>query len=174
MQFRTALALTLAAGLASACSSEPEGTDDAAVPEPVMTQNPVPTTAPDGSPLTPGSWNISENAEGTTAMFGEEATEADLALTCNRASGAVTLTLASGNAEADTYIIEAAGQAASLDMQPTGGELPQMTAEIEPSAPVFQGFMQENGVITISSADGSQTLRMPSASGIFRVFAACE
>lgn len=174
MQFRTAFTLALAAGLASACSSEPEGSDEAAVPEPVMTQNPVPTAAPDGSPLTPGTWNITENAEETTAMFGEEATEADLVLTCNRASGAVTLTLASGNTGADTYIIEAGGQAASLDMQPTGGELPQMTAEIEPTASVFQGFMQENGVITINSADGSQALRVPSASGIYRVFAACE
>lgn len=174
MQFRTAFTLALAAGLASSCSSEPEGAEEAAVPEPVLTQSPVPTAAPDGSPLTPGSWNISENAEGTTAMFGEQATEADLSLTCNRASGAVTLTLASSNAEADTYIIEAGGQAASLDMQSTGGELPQMTAEIEPAAPVFQGFTQENGVITISSADGSDVLRVPSAYGIYRVFAACE
>ena len=171
MHFRAALTTAIAAGLATACSS-PEESGETELPEPVLTQNPAPAAAPDGQPLAQGQWFIEENASGASAAFGPPESEAVLLIRCDRPTGTLTLTRAGDAEEAQTYTIEAGGRAATLDMQPTGGPLPTLEAEIEPTAPVFSGFTEPGGAITVSSPEGD-TLRVPTAAGISRVFESC-
>lgn len=176
MSFRSLLTLSCAAAMLAACSSS----DDTAgeeqvveVPTPQLTSTPTPVVADDGSPLTPGSWNVNESANGASASFGMQGQDAQLVITCARDTKVMALTLA-GNAQgAQAYVLEAGGTAARLDMVPDGDlNLPSMTAEIAPDAPVFGGFVQPGGVIEISSPQ-SGTLRLPTSSAIRRVFEAC-
>ena len=177
MQFRSAVTLAFAAGLAVGCSS-PEETGDAEAPEPVATQSPTPTptttnTPTDGQPLAEGEWFIEESASGASAAFGPPQTEAVLLIRCDKPTRTLTLTRAGDAEQAQTYTIEAGGQAATLDMEPVGGPLPTLEAEIDPGASVFSGFTEAGGVITMTSPDG-EALRVPTAPGISRVFEACS
>jgi hypothetical protein len=177
MQFRPFLTLTLAASALAACSSGEDA--EQAEEEQAVAPEPAPATATPADPaedvpLAEGSWQIGEDARGTTAMYGGEATEPLLSLSCRSATNTVELVLSGGGDAPDTYIVDSGGQAASLDMQPEGEQLPTMSAEIEPSAPVFQAFVREGADITISSADGEERLRVPSAPGIEQVFEGCQ
>ena len=170
--FLAASALALAL---TACSSGADEADEtaASAPEPVMTQNPTPTAAPDGSPLAEGSWNITEDAGGASAAFGPPDGEALLVIACDRPSSTLTLVRSGAGEGAQQYVVEAGDAAASLDMMPIDGPLPTLRAEIASNAPVFAGFAEENNVITLSAPDG-EALRVPSAQGIGRVFEACS
>jgi len=176
MYLRSILVAASLAGLA-ACNSadEPVAEDTAAaVPAPVMTSTPTPTVAPDGSPLALGSWSINESGTGASAGFGPSDGEALLLVTCDAASK--TLSLAIGNATPgnQSFVVEAGGTAARLDMVADGNTaLPRQVAQIAIDAPVFGGFVVPGGVIEVSQPGGA-TLRVPSAPGIRRVFEACQ
>ena len=66
MTLRHLLTLSLASALLAACnnSDDAEMADDTPQPEPVLTQAPQPTAAPDGTALVAGSWTVNENPEG--------------------------------------------------------------------------------------------------------------
>ncbi len=175
MSFRSLLSLSCAAAMLAACSNvEPTGEEKVAeVPTAQLTSTPTPVVADDGSPLTPGNWRVNESANGASASFGMQGQDAQLVITCARDTRVMALTLAGDVQGPLAYVLEAGGTAARLDMVPDGDlNLPSMTAEIAPDAPVFGGFVQPGGVIEISSTQ-SGTLRLPTSSAIRRVFEAC-
>lgn len=175
MEFRTLLALSGAVTMLAACSSadEPAAEEAAATPTPQLTSTPTPVVADDGSPLTPGAWSINESASGASASFGLPGENAQVVITCNRADSTMAMVVAGSGEGMQSYILEAGGTAARLDMMPDGDlDLPSMSAEIARDAPVFGGFVMPGGVIEITSPRGA-VLRLPGSSGIRRVFEAC-
>jgi len=174
---RQAATLLPACALIAACSSSEEPDASGPTPEPTLTPNPVMTAAPDGSAMTPGEWLIEENGDGAQARFGPVGGEARFAMVCDRATRTLTVTqagdAATGTEGEQTYILEAGGRQARLDMTPTGGEPPMLRAAIDRTQPVFQGFAQLGSAISITSP-GGEVLRMPGAPGISRVIEACS
>jgi len=165
--------------LLAACSSGEDAAEETAQagPAPTMTSNPVMTAAPDGSPITPGTWEIGEDARNAHARFGPPGSEPVLAMECDVASQRLTLTRA-GDAGAQaggeqTYILEASGMKASLDMAPATSGLPMLEAEINRAMPIFQAFEPVDSVITVTGPDGD-VLRVQGAPGISRVIEACS
>ncbi len=177
MKSRSLLSLAVASSLLAGCNSaeEPAPVDSpVAEPVPVLTSTPTPTVAPDGSPLAPGSWNISENGTGASASFGPADGEALLLVTCDAPSKTLVLSIANTTPGNQSFVVEAGGSAARLDMVADGNaQAPRQTAAIARDAPVFGGFVVPGGVIEVSQPGGS-TLRVPSAAGIRRVFEACQ
>lgn len=177
MQTRSILVLAAGAALLCACSSADEPVAEespAALPTPVMTSTPTPTVAPDGSPLALGSWNINESGTGASAGFGPDGGEALLLVTCDAASKTLSLAVSNATPGNQTFVVEAGGTAARLDMVADGNTaLPRQVAQIAINAPVFGGFVMPGGVIEVSQPGGA-TLRVPSAPGIRRVFEACS
>ncbi len=171
------------AALLAACSSaeEEDGTEQAAAiaPAPELTGNPVMTRAPDGGAMTPGAWEIGEDALNAFARFGTPGSEPLFAMECDVATQTLSLTRAgeAGAQGADTgertYILEAGGQQASVDLAPGGGVLPLLTGQINPAMPIFQAFQPLANVITVTGPDGA-VLRMQGAPGIGRVIEACS
>ncbi len=175
MQLRTFLSLSCAAAMLAACNSsdEPAAEEVAAAPTPQLTSTPTPTVADDGSPLTPGQWNVNESASGASASFGVAGEDAKLVISCDRESNTLAMVLAGEADGLQSYVLEAGGTAARLDMMPDGDlNLPSLSAEIAPDAPVFGGFVQPGGVIEITSPQGA-TMRVPTSTAIRRVFEAC-
>jgi hypothetical protein len=165
------------AALIAACSSADEPQEEVIAPEPELTGNPVMTQAPDGGALTPGEWVIGEDALTAHARFGPAGGEPVFAMECDVATQALTLSRAVA-APADaggeqTFILDAGGQRASVDMAPAGGEPPMLRAEINKAMPIFQAFQPLDNVITVAGPDG-EVLRMQGAPGIQRVIEACS
>ncbi len=176
MQFRPVLTLACATGLLAACSSADDAEQDTAseaAPAPVLTSTPVPAAAADGTPLAAGVWAISEDGSGASAAFGLPQSDALLVIACETATRQLTMSLESDLPGAQSFVIEAGGAAARLDMMSdTNDALPYQAADIARDAPVFGGFVQPNGVISITYPGGN-VLRVPTAPGIRRVFEAC-
>ena len=145
--------------------------DEAAAPEPVLTPNPTPTAAADGGALTPGSWQIGEDASGAVAAFGEADSEPLLTIACNNATGALTMRRA-GTA-AGAYTVDAGGTAAKVDMAAAEDALPMVEAAIDPGAPVFAAATDPAATLSITSPAGD-TIRVPGAPGLRRVIEACS
>ena len=175
MTFRHVFTLALAGALVTACNSseDAEMAEDAAQPKPVLTQAPQPTTAPDGTALMTGGWRVNENAQGGTAMFGGEATEPDLTIDCEASTGTVTLRMARTADGPEAWRIDAGGEAARIDMTPKGGELPQITAEIDGGLAIFHAFSATGGIVSLTSPEG-ETMQFPTHPGISRVLDACS
>ena len=165
-------ALLLVPGLMLAACSSAEDAETPA-PQPSLTPNPVMTAAPDGSAITPGEWFIEEDGDGAQARFGTMGSEPRVTMNCDRATRTLTLAYAGDGEGQQTYILDAGGEQASLDMTPTDGEVPMLSAEINPMQPVFRGFSQLGSVIEMTAPDGRVT-RMPAAPGISRVIEACS
>lgn len=175
MQFRTLLSLSCAAAMLAACSSsdEPAAEEVVEAPTPQLTSTPTPTVADDGSPMTPGQWSVNESASGASASYGAAGQDAQLVISCNRADKVLAMTVAGQANGAQSYILEAGGTAARLDMMPDGDlNLPSLSAEIARDAPIFGGFVLPGGVIEITSPQGA-TMRLPTSTAIRRVFEAC-
>lgn len=174
MQIRTILTLALVPAMLAACNSaEDTGEDTAAAPAPQLTSTPTPTVDAAGAPLAAGSWSVGESAEGATASFGQSGEEPRIAISCNRAGKQISLLLAGDAGGPQAYMVESGGTAARLDMTPDAeATLPTMRADIAANAPVFGGFVQPGGSITITSPTG-EVLRLPASTGIRRVFEAC-
>lgn len=163
--------------LLAACNSSEDATpaaEPSPTPTPLLTTNPQPQVAADGSPLAAGTWQIGENATGASASFVSPEGNALLALTCDTAGKAVALAVANATPGNQTFVLQAGGTAARLDTIADGNAAdPHQTAAIAPDAPVFTGFVQPGGAIEISQP-GGMTLRVPATSGIRRVFEACR
>ena len=168
MNSRIALATIGAIALAGCLDNSAE---EATAPEPVLTQNAAPTTAADGGALTPGSWQIGEDASGAVAAFAEAESEPILTVACNNATGALTMSRASTAAGA--YTIEANGIAARVDMTAAQEMSPMVEAAIDPGAPVFAAATDPAATLSITSP-GGDTIRVPGAPGLRRVIEACS
>ena len=107
------------------------------------------------------------------ARFGTMDGAPRVTMECDRATQMLTLTQAGSAEGRQTYVLEADGQRARLDMDPVGGGVPVLSAQIDGTQPVFEGFATTGRVITITSADG-EVLRIPTAPGISRVIDACS
>ncbi len=165
------IVLTALAG----CSRDNQDGDDAVAdrPEPVLRGNPVMTQAPDGSPMTPGEWDIGEDASGAHARFAVPGNEPVFAMECDAVTQSLTLSRADASPDAQAYVLEASGQRARVDMEPTRGALPMQRAAINKEMPLFAAFSNLGTVITVTGDDG-ETLRLPGAPGIRRVIEACS
>ena len=161
--------------LLAACNSSDEVAPAAPspTPTPVLTTNPVPQVAADGSPLAAGTWQIGESATGASASFVSPEGKGLLGITCDSATKVVTLAVANATPGNQTFVLQSGGTAARLDTIADGNAAdPHQMAAIAPQAPVFNGFIQPGATIEVSQPGGA-TLRVPATSGIRRVFEAC-
>ncbi|BBC72375.1 conserved hypothetical protein [Altererythrobacter sp. B11] len=171
-RLRAALPLTAAAALAlGACSSRDEAEEATPSPTPVLTPAVQPTVAADGTALTPGRWEVGENAEGTRATYGETPEVPTLTFTCDRASKDLALTIADAAAKVGVYRIEAGEMKVGLSMAASGDG--GVKASVDRSQPTFASFADPAALITISGPD-IQPLRVPGRSAIDRVLTACS
>lgn len=162
--------------LLAACNSSDEAAPaaPAPTPTPVLTTTPTPQVAADGSPLAAGAWQIGENATGASASFVSTEGKGLLTITCDTASKVVSLAVANATPGNQTFVLQSGGTAARLDtIADNNAADPHQAAAIAPAAPVFNGFVQPGSTIEISQP-GGMTLRVPSTSGIRRVFEACQ
>ncbi|MGB3167396.1 MAG: hypothetical protein WBA68_11540 [Alteraurantiacibacter sp.] len=174
MTIRSILTLAAAPVLLAACnSSEDSGTQaETPQPEPVLTQAPTATAAPDGSALVPGALSVTEDADGARAMFGEEDVDTTLSLVCSP-DGQFTMGLESG-AEAETWRLDAGGEAARVDMVSDGNEvLSYLVADLDPGLGIVDAMGETGQVFTLTSPEGER-LQFPTNPGIRRVIAACR
>lgn len=172
LPLRSLLILGAASGLLAACNSPEEDVTEAAAqaPEPVLTQAPLATQAPDGTTVATGSWEVNEAASGAQAVFtGDDGSEL-LGIRCDVASGAVTMNIAAADGVPTSYRIDAGGEAARVDLVPANGGL---VAEIEPSLAIFYAFAQDGQVFALTSPAGMKT-QYPTHPGIDRVLSACS
>lgn len=167
-----ALLATLLTSLALAACSQGEPTD-APSPSPSLTTQAVPTASADGEPLAPGQWTVEETANGASASFGETGSEPVLRLVCDRDAGTLTLIRIGEGDAPQTYSLEAGGQRAAVEMEPTQTGVAGMLAEVDASQPVFAGFADPAGTIAMA-APGAPALRLPGHTGINRVIEACK
>lgn len=172
MKPRHLLALGITAALLAACNNTEDAApaDEVAAPEPVLTQAPTPTAAPDGSALVAGSWNVNENPEGGRAVFAEDGMEPKISINCRAIDGTVTLDIASASQTPETWRLDAGGEAARVDMAPAENGL---SAEIEPGLAIFHAFAATGGVVALTSPAGER-MQFPTHPGISRVLDACS
>ncbi len=172
MHFRHVLLVTLASTALAACGSseDAETPEEVAAPAPVLTTAPTPTAAPDGTALVPGSWTVNQSAEGGFASYGEEGTEPALRIDCDRATGAVTLSLGRAASGDEAWRIDAGGEAARIDMTPVAGGL---TAQIEGSLAIFHAMSNAGEVVVLTSPTGER-MQYPTHPGISQVLYACS
>lgn len=171
MQLRDVLALSIATALVAACNNSDDAADETAeAPEPVLTQAPQPTAAPDGSALVAGRWNVNESAQGGSAVFGEEGAAPALSINCETISGTVTLEIASSSQTPEAWRLDAGGEAARVDMAPVEGGL---SAEIDPGLAIFHAFSTPDQAVALTSPTGDR-MQFPTHPGISRVLDACS
>jgi len=168
---RSLAAVALAAGLLSACNSSQDANEaEVEAPEPVLTQAPLATQAPDGTAVAVGAWQVNEAASGAQAVFEDEAGAELLAIRCDVMSGAVTMSFAASDGVPTSYRIDAGGEAGRIDVIPANGG---MAAEIEPSLSIFRAFSVGGQTVALTSPAGMKT-QYPTHSGIGRVLDACS
>ncbi len=175
MPMRSCFPTILAVVALAACNASEEAGEEqaASAPEPVLTPAPTATAAPDGTALVDGTWNIGEDASGVRALYGPPNTEATLALTCDRGSHAMVITLASTAAAPEAWRLDAGGEAARIDMAPTGGELPQVSAQLDQGLAIIHALAEQGRVFRLTSPAG-QPFQFPTHPGIRRVIDTCS
>ena len=172
MKFRHCVILSLTAALLAACndSEEEVAGPEAARPAPIITPAPTPTAAPDGTALVAGAWNVSEDAGGARAVYGEAGAAAALTLACDRMGGELTMELASAAQAPEAWRLDAGGEAARIDMNPVDGGL---SAAIAPGLAIFHAFSTPGQVVVLTSPSGER-MQFPTHPGISRVVEACS
>lgn len=142
-------------------------------PAPELTRAPAARTAPDGSALTEGAWHVREDANGASAAFGKDASEAELALTCELANNRLTLSVSAAASAPRTYRVAAGTETAEIEFAPGDGELPMLRAAIDPGRALITAFAQSNEIIRLTAPDGDVT-QYPTSPAIERVLYACS
>ena len=146
---------------------------EAAAPAPVLTTAPTPTAAPDGTALVAGVWAISEDGEGARALYAEEGLSPSLQLECPRGAFAVTLFVANGATEPQSWRLDAGGEAARIDLAPTTQPAQGLSAAVDQGLGIINALGAEGESFTVTSPDG-QRLQFPTNPGIRRVIDACR
>lgn len=162
--------LALAAFSLAACSRS----DDEPAPEPsaIITQQAVPTVAADGTPFTPGRWDVGEDASGATATFTSDA-GALLVMRCERATRVLSLTRPGAATAAQTVRIDTSALKADVSMTPRTEAPAGLYAAIDPLQPIFTAWSDPAAKIVLT-APGAATLTVPGHPGISRVVTACS
>lgn len=162
------LILLLAAALLAGCSSAEDTSPAAAASAAVA---PIPAAAP---AVAPGEWQVTEDASGVKASFVGADGKTLLAMSCDMATTAVTMAIANATPGNTAFVLQAGGTAARLDTVADGNAAdPRQIAAIAPAAPVFVGFIQPGGTITVAQP-GGQPITVPSTSGLGRVLEGCK
>ncbi|HEY6816123.1 MAG TPA: hypothetical protein VI168_11330 [Croceibacterium sp.] len=169
MRVRPALPSAIAALVLAGCSQQAED-ETSATPTPALTTEALPTTAADGTPLTLGEWLIEETGGGASATFRETGGANALALVCDRANRALSLTRAGGAAVPQRYRLTIGAQKADVLLAPGGGL--GLTAQVDQTQPIFAAFADPAAVIEVTGP-GTPPLRVPGHAGIGRVLTAC-
>ncbi|MWV28448.1 hypothetical protein [Aurantiacibacter rhizosphaerae] len=172
MPLRRLLVLSIAGTLISGCSNSEDAdmADDAARPEPVLTQAAQPTAAPDGTALVAGSWTVKEGPAGGSAVFAEDGQQPALTMSCDSASGTLSMMVASASQTPEAWRLDAGGEVARIDMAPVEGGL---AAEIQPDLAIFHAFAAPGQTASLTSATG-EIMQFPTHPGISRVLDACS
>ncbi len=160
--------LLAAAALAGCGSAEeaPQAAASAAVA-------PIPAAAA-APAVAPGEWQVSEDAAGVKASFVGADGKTLLAMSCDMATTAVTLAIANATPGNTAFVLQAGGTAARLDtVADNNAADPRQIAAIERQAPVFVGFVQPGGTITVAQP-GGPSITVPSTSGLGRVLEGCQ
>jgi len=172
MRLRPALPIAAAALALAACSPQNDDETTAApTPSPTLTTQPLPTAAPDGTPLAVGEWLVEETGAGATATFREQTGGNALVLACDRASRTLSLNRAGSATEPQRFRITIGTQVADVMLAP-GSEL-GLTAQVDRAQLIFAAFADPAAIIAISGP-GTMPLRLPGHPGISRVLAACS
>ncbi len=177
MRIHSLIALLGTTAALAACSSEPQmgdaeqATVDA--PEPALTSAPVAVSAPDGTALVEGQWNVNEDAMGIRAQYGVPGMQPSITVTCDPAYNAVTLSLASSVGAAEAWRLDAGGEAARIDMLPSGGVLPELTAQVDHGLAIINALADQGQVFMLTSPQ-RQSFQFPTHPGIRRVFDRCN
>ncbi|WP_271078287.1 hypothetical protein [Aurantiacibacter sp. MUD61] len=169
--------ITVCAILLAGCNSEPEmGGPERAVaeaPAPVLTPGAAATVAPDGTALVPGSWSINEDAMGVRAQYAAVGEQPAVTVTCDPTYDAVTLSVAATAGGPQAWRLDAGGEAARIDMLPSGGVLPELTAQVNQGLAIIQSLADQGGVFMLTSPQG-QPSQFPTHPGIRRVLDRCN
>ena len=177
LRLPSALMAGAACAMLAACSSEPEmGEAEQAVvdaPQPALTTSPMATSAPDGSALVQGEWNVNEDATGVRAQYGVAGMQPSLTVTCDPAYNAVTLSMASSVGTAEAWRLDAGGEAARIDMLPSGGVLPELTAQVDQGLAIINSLADQGQTFMLTSPQ-RQSFQFPTHPGIRRVIDRCK
>lgn len=160
----------LAAAVLAGCSSAEDAAPAAAASTAAA---PIPAAA--GAPAAaPGEWQVTEDASGVKASFIGADGKSLLAMSCDMATTAVTLAIANPTPGNTAFVLQAGGTAARLDtVADNNAADPHQVAAIERQAPVFVGFVQPGGTITVAQP-GGPSITVPSTSGLGRVLEGCQ
>ncbi|MXO71370.1 hypothetical protein [Alteraurantiacibacter buctensis] len=159
----------LAAAVLAGCSSAEDA--PAAAASAAAAQIPAAAGAPAEAP---GEWQVNEDASGVKASFVGTDGKSLLAMNCDMATTAVTLAIANPTPGNTAFVLQAGGTAARLDTVADGNTAdPHQVAAIERQAPVFVGFIQPGGTITVTQP-GGPSITVPSTSGLGRVLEGCQ
>lgn len=174
MRLISALPIALAALSLAACSSRDDagGNEEAqeAKPAPVLTTQPQPTEAADGTKLTPGKWEVSGNATSVQGVYAEPGSTPSVVFACAREPKEMTLTVAGNASKDETYILEAGEIKVGLMMAPKGDGT--VSASVDQTQPIFAALADPTAMLTISGPD-METLRIPGRQALSRVINAC-
>jgi len=166
---RAAPVLALLVAL-TGCGSDPAPAAQAsAAPVAAAASAAAPARAPDA-----GNWQMSQSEAAASARYISPEGKVLLALTCDLPTKVVSLAVSNAQAGNQTFVLQAAGQAARLDtIADNNAADPHQMAAIALNAPVFVGFIQSGGTIEVSQP-GLSSVLVPSDTGIRSVFEACQ
>lgn len=171
MRFRSAFPLAALVVILAACSRSDEETPPA--PTPTLTTQVAPTVAADGTPLTAGQWQITEDASGARAAFVGPDAAPLLTLTCARETKQMNLSRPASTSAPKTFRIAVAGLQGDVKMAPEAAGSSILTAAVDPGQPLFHALGEAGATIEIS-APGETALRVPSQVGVDRVVSSCS
>lgn len=173
---RQFLVIAVPSLLLAACNSaedaEANGAMQDAPPAPVLTPAPVATSAPDGTALEAGEWNITEDADGARAVFGAPGAAPLLRIACAPSNRTLQMAIASSAPDAQAWRLDAAGEAARIDLAPADGAAAEISGTVDQGLAIIQALGMTEQVFTLTSPDG-QPRQFPTHPGIRRVIDSC-
>ncbi|MDE1467948.1 hypothetical protein [Aurantiacibacter sp. D1-12] len=176
MRIPSVIAIVCGSAAIAACNSEPEMGDaeqaTVEAPQPVMTPAAVASAAPDGTALVAGEWTVNEDATGVRAQYAVEGMQPSLIVTCDPAYNSVSISMASSAGAAEAWRLDAGGEAARIDMLPSGGVLPELTAQVDHGLAIIRALGDQGQVFMLTSPQ-RQSFQFPTHPGIRRVLDRC-
>lgn len=125
------------------------------------------------APRTPGDWTYRATNGGTVALYGEAQTDARFSIRCDSSARSLTL-MRAGSAPNNVpmrILTETAER--TVNAQPTGGELPYLTASLPSRDPLFDAMALTKGRFAVETS-GMSTLYLPAWAEVTRVIEDCR
>ena len=179
--FAGALGLTFALAACIPPSPEPSPAPERtpAAQEPVP-QISLPAAGPDpayanwmDAPRTPGDWSYRSDANGSVATYGEPESEGRFVMRCDRTNNRIALTRAAQASGATTMTIRTETADRTLQAQPAHGQLPIVTASVQPRDPLLDAMALTKGRFAVEMA-GAPNLYIPAWAEVTRVIEDCR